>query len=272
MNTPIYLNPSQPPFLFEEHNQAHQQLFIREDHQDDEADEKYVLRDESNDDRILSSTHSTDQASDGNSSLLQQEHEVMKEENYASSGHIHHGLSIKWMSSKMRLMKKMITTDHNVLNKQSQMASSSLDNDNSSNNVNSSSSNNNFIRTCSDCNTTKTPLWRSGPRGPKSLCNACGIRQRKARRAMAAAQAEASDTFVASETSSTNGNKLRIKAKRCKLTIRHSQKKLCFEDVGLSLSKSSAYHQVFPQDEKEAAILLMALSCGRSSSWLNGFL
>ncbi|KAF5198391.1 hypothetical protein FRX31_012022, partial [Thalictrum thalictroides] len=128
------------------------------------ADEKYVLRDESNYDRILSSTHSTDQASDGNG--------------------------------------------------------------NSSNN--SSSSNNNFIRTCSD---------------PKSLCNACGIRQRKARRAMATAQAEASDTFVASETSSTNGNKLRIKAKRCKLTIRRSQKKLCFEDVALSLSKSSAYHQ-----------------------------
>ena len=24
-----------------------------------------------------------------------------------------------------------------------------------------------IIRTCSDCNTTKTPLWRSGPRGPK---------------------------------------------------------------------------------------------------------
>ncbi|KAF5203526.1 hypothetical protein FRX31_006887, partial [Thalictrum thalictroides] len=30
------------------------------------ADEKYVLRDESNYDWILSSTHSTDQASDGN--------------------------------------------------------------------------------------------------------------------------------------------------------------------------------------------------------------
>ena len=24
-----------------------------------------------------------------------------------------------------------------------------------------------IIRTCSDCNTTKTPLWRSGPCGPK---------------------------------------------------------------------------------------------------------
>uniref|UniRef100_A0ACD5Z5W5 Uncharacterized protein n=1 Tax=Avena sativa TaxID=4498 RepID=A0ACD5Z5W5_AVESA len=50
------------------------------------------------------------------------------------------------------------------------------------------------IRVCSDCNTTKTPLWRSGPRGPKSLCNACGIRQRKARRAMAAAAAALATT------------------------------------------------------------------------------
>lgn len=47
------------------------------------------------------------------------------------------------------------------------------------------------IRVCSDCNTTKTPLWRSGPCGPKSLCNACGIRQRKARRAMMASGAAA---------------------------------------------------------------------------------
>ncbi|XP_022720134.1 GATA transcription factor 15-like [Durio zibethinus] len=37
---------------------------------------------------------------------------------------------------------------------------------------------------CTDCKTTKTPLWRGGPAGPKSLCNACGIRYRKKRRAM----------------------------------------------------------------------------------------
>ncbi|KAL6602892.1 hypothetical protein ACP70R_043253 [Stipagrostis hirtigluma subsp. patula] len=48
------------------------------------------------------------------------------------------------------------------------------------------------IRVCSDCNTTKTPLWRSGPCGPKSLCNACGIRQRKARRAMMASSGASS--------------------------------------------------------------------------------
>ncbi|KAL4556226.1 hypothetical protein LXL04_038870 [Taraxacum kok-saghyz] len=32
---------------------------------------------------------------------------------------------------------------------------------------------------CVDCKTSKTPLWRSGPAGPKTLCNACGIRYRK---------------------------------------------------------------------------------------------
>lgn len=38
------------------------------------------------------------------------------------------------------------------------------------------------VKSCADCRTTKTPLWRGGPSGPKSLCNACGIRYRKNRR------------------------------------------------------------------------------------------
>nr|XP_043613133.1 GATA transcription factor 16-like [Erigeron canadensis] len=41
-----------------------------------------------------------------------------------------------------------------------------------------------LINTCVDCGTSKTPLWRGGPAGPKSLCNACGIRSRKRRRAL----------------------------------------------------------------------------------------
>nr|GEV45970.1 retrovirus-related Pol polyprotein from transposon TNT 1-94 [Tanacetum cinerariifolium] len=41
-----------------------------------------------------------------------------------------------------------------------------------------------LIKTCVDCGTSKTPLWRGGPAGPKSLCNACGIRSRKRRRAL----------------------------------------------------------------------------------------
>jgi len=31
-------------------------------------------------------------------------------------------------------------------------------------------------RVCAHCRTVKTPLWRNGPHGPKTLCNACGVR------------------------------------------------------------------------------------------------
>lgn len=43
-----------------------------------------------------------------------------------------------------------------------------------------------FVRVCAHCGTSKTPLWRNGPGGPKSLCNACGIRFKKAGRRSAA--------------------------------------------------------------------------------------
>lgn len=32
---------------------------------------------------------------------------------------------------------------------------------------------------CVHCHTTETPLWRAGPSGPKTLCNACGVRWKK---------------------------------------------------------------------------------------------
>ncbi|ESQ50613.1 hypothetical protein EUTSA_v10022854mg [Eutrema salsugineum] len=40
----------------------------------------------------------------------------------------------------------------------------------------------NLPRRCASCDTTSTPLWRNGPKGPKSLCNACGIRFKKEER------------------------------------------------------------------------------------------
>jgi len=32
---------------------------------------------------------------------------------------------------------------------------------------------------CADCGTLDSPEWRKGPRGPKTLCNACGLRWAK---------------------------------------------------------------------------------------------
>ncbi|XP_019433018.1 PREDICTED: GATA transcription factor 21-like [Lupinus angustifolius] len=190
--------------------------------------------------------------------------------------------SMKWMPSKMRIMRKMMASDQT---KGSYVAGSSmkkfehqkqplspLGTDNSSNNYPNHSTNN-TVRVCSDCHTTKTPLWRSGPRGPKSLCNACGIRQRKARRAMAAAAA-ANGTIVMAAQKSVKGKekkksktecappKMKKKRKLQSKSSPQSRNKFTFEDLTLRLSKNVAFKQVFPQDEKEAAILLMALSYG----------
>ncbi|RDX62498.1 putative GATA transcription factor 22, partial [Mucuna pruriens] len=193
--------------------------------------------------------------------------------------------SAKWMSSKMRMMRKMMVSDQsdayiadNTAHKfdDQKQPLSPLGTDNSSNNYSNHS--NNAVRVCADCHTTKTPLWRSGPRGPKSLCNACGIRQRKARRAMAAAAAASGNgTVVVEAETSVKGNKLKKKEKKSrtegapqmkkkrKLGAKpssQSRNKFGFEDLTLRLRKNLAMHQFFPQDEKEAAILLMALSYG----------
>ncbi|XP_027361741.1 GATA transcription factor 5-like isoform X2 [Abrus precatorius] len=36
-------------------------------------------------------------------------------------------------------------------------------------------------RRCSHCGVQKTPQWRTGPLGPKTLCNACGVRYKSGR-------------------------------------------------------------------------------------------
>ncbi|KAI7995028.1 GATA transcription factor 16 [Camellia lanceoleosa] len=94
-----------------------------------------------------------------------------------------------------------------------------------------------IIRVCSDCNTTKTPLWRSDPQGPKDK-----------------------DAKQGKE----NAYKLEYMAqykKPFKLPgSPQSGEKISFEDF--ALSKNSSFRRTFPKDEEEAAVLLMAFSCG----------
>lgn len=93
--------------------------------------------------------------------------------------------STKWMSSKMRIMRNMMNGQDQTIsdmsvnythkfedhNKQYPNSPPLLAADQSNNSSSTVISNNNHtpIRVCSDCNTTKTPLWRSGPRGPKVI-------------------------------------------------------------------------------------------------------
>ncbi|KAI3778317.1 hypothetical protein L2E82_07523 [Cichorium intybus] len=51
------------------------------------------------------------------------------------------------------------------------------------------------VRKCLHCEITKTPQWRAGPMGPKTLCNACGVRY-KSGRLFPEYRPAASPTFV----------------------------------------------------------------------------
>ncbi|XP_038883344.1 GATA transcription factor 18 [Benincasa hispida] len=59
-----------------------------------------------------------------------------------------------------------------------------------------------FARHCANCDTTTTPLWRNGPSGPKSLCNACGIRYKKEERKAASSGQPANAIMYRNEASS----------------------------------------------------------------------
>lgn len=136
------------------------------------------------------------------------------------------------------------------------------------------SSRSNAPRVCVDCKTTKTPLWRSGPQGPKSLCNACGIRYRKARRALSAfgnsdhIAAEACNSTSLKRKHADNREEKAEKfnvhfKKRSRLSIPASFKKFAPSPIHPETNSShSAFQRVFARDEEEAAVLLMALSCG----------
>ncbi|QCE16402.1 hypothetical protein DEO72_LG11g3416 [Vigna unguiculata] len=159
----------------------------------------------------------------------------------------------KWLSSNVRLTRKMMSPPSS--NNSDLATNKAFD----------------IIRVCADCNTTSTPLWRSGPNGPKSLCNACGIRQRKARRAMA----EAANGFGPSRGHHEKEKKcrrkhfagLKNKSKTAtsatgRGTLSEEQKlRIDLKDFAISLRDDSALKQEFPMDEvSQAAMLLMDLS------------
>ncbi|KAL5071674.1 hypothetical protein RYX36_022561 [Vicia faba] len=110
-------------------------------------------------------------------------------------------LEEKWKSSKMRLMKILMipqssygaatNEDKAIINTTASDATTPSNGGIQNDMYNQGSP---TARVCVECQATSTPLWRSGPKGPKSLCNACGIRQRKARRAVA----EAGSSWVTS--------------------------------------------------------------------------
>ncbi|XVF22136.1 hypothetical protein REPUB_Repub12eG0147700 [Reevesia pubescens] len=96
---------------------------------------------------------------------------------------------------------------------------------------------------CVDCSTTRTPPWRGGPAGLRSLCNACGIRYRKKKRAVLGLNRDSRAEKSKSKTG--NGKRETGNGKRETMLVEVEWK-----------SKLSL------REEEQAAFLLMALSCG----------
>lgn len=66
------------------------------------------------------------------------------------------------------------------------------------------------VRKCLHCEITKTPQWRAGPLGPKTLCNACGVRF-KSGRLFPEYRPAASPTFVPSLHSNSHKKVLEMR-------------------------------------------------------------
>ncbi|XP_073054516.1 GATA transcription factor 16-like [Primulina eburnea] len=122
------------------------------------------------------------------------------------------------------------------------------------------------VKTCVNCGTSKTPLWRGGPAGPKSLCNACGIRSRKKIRALMGvakeekkAKKSANARIFSHQTSSSNS----CTGSSGESTGKIGKKLWAFGlDVAWQRPRSNINHRRKLGEEEQAAILLMALSCG----------
>ncbi|KAJ6421760.1 hypothetical protein OIU84_029032 [Salix udensis] len=78
-------------------------------------------------------------------------------------------------------------------------------------------------KACTDCKTTKTPLWRGGPAGPKSLCNACGIRYRKKRTMMRLEKGPEKKREKTTSSNTTSGSGLISESLRMSLMSLHER-------------------------------------------------
>ncbi|CAI9114197.1 OLC1v1014858C1 [Oldenlandia corymbosa var. corymbosa] len=68
-------------------------------------------------------------------------------------------------------------------------------------------------RKCLHCGSDKTPQWRTGPMGPKTLCNACGVRY-KSGRLVPEYRPAASPTFVSAKHSNSHRKVLELRRQK----------------------------------------------------------
>lgn len=78
------------------------------------------------------------------------------------------------------------------------------------------------IKACAQCGATKTPQWREGPEGPKTLCNACGVK--RCRQVRSATDGKKAETRPAAKQSHHKASK-KVKSTHAKTDIEYHQKR-----------------------------------------------
>ncbi|GMI83885.1 GATA transcription factor 12 [Hibiscus trionum] len=102
-------------------------------------------------------------------------------------------------------------------------------------------------RKCMHCATDKTPQWRTGPMGPKTLCNACGVRY-KSGRLVPEYRPAASPTFVLSKHSNSHRKVLELRRQKEMARAQHQHQNMVFD-----VSKGDDYliHQPVGHDFRQ---------------------
>jgi hypothetical protein len=77
------------------------------------------------------------------------------------------------------------------------------------------------VRRCTHCASEKTPQWRAGPLGPKTLCNACGVRY-KSGRLVPEYRPAASPTFVLTQHSNSHRKVMELRRQKELIHLRGS--------------------------------------------------
>ncbi|KAF3660446.1 GATA transcription factor 23 [Capsicum annuum] len=121
-------------------------------------------------------------------------------------------------------------------------------------------------KSCSDCKTTKTPLWRSGPSGPKSLCNACGIKYKKKKgptkkKEKPVSNTSSDDLAYCKKDKIGNGKDGKQLSKVLRVKLMMLGKEVVILQRQRSSMKKPRNQRKLGEVER-AALLLMALSCG----------
>ncbi|XP_058727110.1 putative GATA transcription factor 22 [Vicia villosa] len=189
----------------------------------------------------------------------------------------------RWVSSKARLMKMLmipgssygdINEDKAIIDATAGAAATTPSNEGIQNERYNQGSP--TARVCTECQTTSTPLWRSGPVGPKTLCNACGIRQRKARRAAVEADnslghgKEKEEKLLVNKCTQFKKNKTSSTSTSAAATITAtttndsslSEEMMERLDFFLTKVRKKSGFESTTEEVADTALLLMDISCG----------